>query len=163
MNKLNVRIVKLEKLHVASVHGFGKEPEAQAWAKLTAWAKPRGYLDDLENHRIFGFNNPSPSPGSPNYGYELWMMVDEQEKPVGEVEIKDFLGGLYAVGLCAANSELGSDIGAAWQKLVLWRENSRYQGASHQWLEEHVKPEGKGAVAGAGFEWDLDLYLPIAE
>jgi DNA gyrase inhibitor GyrI len=163
MSETKVRIVKLEKIHVASVLGFGKEPEAQAWAKLITWAKPKGYLEDLANHRIFGFNNPSPSPGSPNYGYELWMIVDEQEEPEGEVEIKDFPGGLYAVGRCAVNSDLDQDIGAAWHKLVLWREDSRYQGASHQWLEEHVKPEGKGVVGGAGFEWDLDLYLPIAE
>jgi DNA gyrase inhibitor GyrI len=163
MSDFKVRIVKLEKLHIASFYGYGKEPEAQAWEKLNAWAKPRGYLDDLANHRIFGFNNPNPSPGSPNYGYELWMIVDEHEKPEDEVEIKDFPGGLYAVGRCAVTGDLGQDIGAAWHRLVLWRENSRYRGASHQWLEEHIKPEEKGVVQGAGFEWNLDLYLPIAE
>ncbi len=105
MSESQVRIVKLEPIHVASLHGFGKEPENQAWMKLTAWAKPKGYLDDLQNHRIFGFNNPNPSPGSPNYGYELWMAVGADENPEGEAEIKDFAGGLYAVSRCEVKDD----------------------------------------------------------
>ena len=163
MNESKVRIVKLEKIHVASLHGFGKEPENQAWGKLIAWAKPKGYLDDLKNHRIFGFNNPNPSPGSPNYGYEFWMIVGEDEKPEGEVEIKDFPGGLYAVSRCFLPGGPGPEIGDAWQKLVLWREHSRYRGANHQWLEEHIEPEGEGGMETPAGKFDLDLYLPIAE
>ena len=163
MSEFKVRIVKLEPIHGASLHGFGKEPEAQVWEKLTAWAKPKGYLDDLKNHRIFGFNNPNPSPGSPNYGYELWMTVGADEKAQEDVELKDFPGGLYAVGRCEVTGDPGQEIPASWQKLVLWRESSKYREASHQWLEEHLRPEGKGVVEGWGFEWTLDLYLPIAE
>jgi hypothetical protein len=100
MNEFKVRLVKLEPLRVASVHGFGQSPEDEAWQKLMAWAKPKGYLDDKEHHRIFGFNNPNPSPGSPNYGYEFWMVVGPEVQPEGEVEIKEFPGGLYAVARC---------------------------------------------------------------
>jgi len=163
MNESKVRIVKLEKIHVASVHGFGKEPENQAWSKLVAWAKPKGYLNDLKNHRIFGYNNPNPSPGSPNYGYEFWIVVGEDEKAEGEVEIKDFEGGLYAVSRCVVTGDPGNEIPASWQKLVLWRENSPYRGANHQWLEEHISPEGEEGIETPAGKFVLDLYLPIAE
>jgi DNA gyrase inhibitor GyrI len=157
MSEFPVRIVKLEPLRVASVHGFGPSPEEEAWQKLVAWAKPKGYLDDKEHHRIFGFNNPDPSPGSPNYGYEFWMVVGAEVQPEAGVEIKDFPGGLYAAAHCAVQGEPWRTIPAAWKKLVLWRENSQYQCASHQWLEEHLEEEGMSEV---GF--NLDLYLPIA-
>ena len=100
MNELAVRIVKLEPLHVASFHGFGPSPEHLAAQKLAAWAGPRGYLADLAQHRIFGFNNPNPSPGSPNYGYEFWMVVGAEVEAAGDMRILDFPGGLYAVTRC---------------------------------------------------------------
>ncbi len=158
-----VCIVNLEPLRVASFNGFGQEPEHQAWRKLTAWAEPRGFLQDLKNHRIFGFNNPMPSPGSPNYGYELWIIVGPDTQPDAEMEIKDFSGGAYAVARCDTAGDPSQTIGAAWQKLVAWQAQSKYKNGSHQWLEEHLRPEGKGVVETAGGEWMLDLYLPIEE
>ncbi|MCU0521725.1 MAG: AraC family transcriptional regulator, partial [Anaerolineae bacterium] len=62
MNDNDVRIVTLEPLRAARFHGFGEGPEGIAWAKLAAWAEPRGLLDYTEAHRIFGFNNPNPAP-----------------------------------------------------------------------------------------------------
>lgn len=157
-NYLSVRIVRLPALHVASVHGFGKEPETAAWQKLTAWAGPLGLLDKPEQHRIFGFNNPNPAPGSPNYGYEFWITVGPDVVPTAEVDIKDLAGGLYAVTRCAVQNDPGNHIPATWQQLVRWREGSKYKSARHQWLEEHIStaglPEG---------DFILDLYLPIAE
>ena len=83
MSDLDVRIVKLEPVRVASFHGFGESPEDEAWNKLVAWAKPKGLLHDPQHHRIYGFNNPNPSPGSPNYGYEFWMAVGPRCKRKG--------------------------------------------------------------------------------
>ena len=100
MSELNVRIVKLGPLRVASVLGYGKEPEDIAWKKLAAFAQAHGLFENLDQHRVFGFNNPSPSPGSPNYGYEFWITVDPALEAEGEVEIKAFSGGLYAVARC---------------------------------------------------------------
>jgi DNA gyrase inhibitor GyrI len=158
MSELNVRIVKLEPLRVASVLGYGKEPENLAWKKLVAFVQAHGLLEHLEQHRIFGFNNPSPSPGSPNYGYEFWITVDPPTEAEGEVEIKEFPGGLYAVARCQVGGRPYETIPATWQQLVRWREDSPYRSASHQWLEEPIRldefPDG---------DWDLDLYLPIAE
>lgn len=158
MNELDVRIVTLEPLRVASVLGYGKVPEELAWKKLADWAKAQGIYENLKQHRIFGFNNPSPSPGSPNYGYEFWITVDPEVEAEGEVEIKEFPGGLYAVTRCRVEKKPYESIPATWERLVRWREDSRYKSASHQWLEETLwvdeYPEG---------DWDLDLYLPIAE
>ena len=88
MNELNVRIVKLEPMRVASFHGFGTSPEHQAAENLIAWAGPKGLLDAGGKHRIFGFDNPCPSPGSPNYGYEFWITIEPHVKPEEAIEIK---------------------------------------------------------------------------
>jgi DNA gyrase inhibitor GyrI len=158
MSEFEVRIVQLPPLRVASVLGFGGQPELQSWEKLVAWAKPKGFLDRPEQHRIFGFNHPDPSPGSPNYGYEYWMVVGSEAQPEGEITIKEFLGGLYAVARCEILGDPYQAIPATWQKLVEWREASQYRSATHQWLEEHL--ETTKMQEG---EFTLDLYLPIAE
>jgi DNA gyrase inhibitor GyrI len=157
MTDLDVRIVNLEPLRVASAHAYGASPEGKAWEKLIAWAKAKSLLDDPEAHRIFGFNNPNPSPGSPNYGYEFWIEVGPGVEAEGEIEIKDFAGGLYAVTRC----EDLNQIGALWQRLWAWREASAYGGASHQWLEAHVAPAP--SLSQPVEELVLDLYMPIAE
>lgn len=158
MNALNVRIVELEPVRVASFHAYGQEPEIAAWDKLVAWAGPKGLLDDPEGHQVYGFNNPSPSPGSPNYGYEFWISVGPEVGAEEPVEIKQFPGGLYAVARCQVGGKPYETIPAGWKQLVLWREDSAYKPGDHQWLEEPILleqfPEG---------EWDLDLYLPIEE
>jgi AraC family transcriptional regulator len=156
MSELDVRITKLEPMRVASAHAYGGSPEQDAIEKLIAWAKPKGLLRDLEKQRVFGFNNPDPSPGSPNYGYEFWIEVGSDAEPEGEIEIKEFPGGLYAVTRCEVKNPW-DDIPGTWKRLVAWRENSKYRGANHQWLERHIGPLGSLG------EFVLDLYLPIAE
>jgi DNA gyrase inhibitor GyrI len=156
MNKPEIRIVKLEPMRVASVHGFGESPEGIAWNKLWAWAEPKGLLDDPEKHRIFGFDNPAPSPGSPNYGYDFWILVGPEVEPEGDASIKDFDGGLYAVARC----EGLDNIGPVWKQLVRWREDSHYQRGHHQWLEEHI---GQARKETPPEELVMDLYLPIVE
>jgi DNA gyrase inhibitor GyrI len=153
MNELDVKIVKLEPLRVICFNGFGEGPEGLALEKLFAWARANG-----QSGRVFGFNNPNPAPGSPNYGYEAWMVVDQRVQAEGEGQILDFPGGLYAVARCPVTKPW-EDIPGTWQKLVRWRENSRYREASHQWLEEHLAPVGEAG----GDNFTLDLYLPIKE
>jgi DNA gyrase inhibitor GyrI len=153
MNTLDVRIVTLDPMRVASVLGFGPSPEMVAWQKLAAWAGPRGLLAEPDRPRIFGFNNPSPSPASPNYGYEFWIAVDPDIQADGEVSIKQFDGGLYAVARCQ-----GVDIiTETWKQLVAWLAASPYRQAHHQWLEEHLT-----ATDVAPGELILDLHAPIA-
>ena len=156
MVEVEVRIERLDPMRVAGVHGFGDSPEPQAYAKLLAWAGPAGLLEDQKKHRIFGFNNPSPSPGSPNYGYELWIRVGSDVESDGEPEIKEFTGGLYAVSRVTGIRH----IGPAWSRLSTWCENSKYKCAGHQWLEEHIGPV---TPTQSDDEVVLDLFHPIAE
>jgi DNA gyrase inhibitor GyrI len=153
MSEQDVKIVKLEPIRVICFNGFGEGPEGQALEKLYAWATAHG-----KSGRVFGYNNPNPAPGSPNYGYDAWMVVDESVGAEGEARIIDFPGGMYAVKRCPV-TEPWNDIPGTWQKLVRWRENSRYREASHQWLEEHIAPVGE---AGEN-SFTLDLFLPIKE
>ena len=157
MSKLDVRIVQLEPMRVASVWGFGKEPETIAWEKLEAWARPKGLRDKPEEHRVFGFNNPNPSAGSPNYGYEVWIEVGSGVEPEGDIRILGFDGGLYAVTRCEVPDGEYDVISATWKKLVAWREDSKYKCGNHQWMEESIP------IESPGIEFVLDLYLPIAE
>ncbi len=153
MSNLDVKIVNLEPLRVICFNGFGESPEGLALEKLFTWAKAHG-----QNGRVFGFNNPNPAVGSPNYGYDAWMVVNEQAQAQGEARLIDFPGGLYAVTRCQVTRPW-EDIPATWQALVRWREDSRYREASHQWLEEHIAPNGEPG----GEHFTLDLFLPIRE
>ena len=154
--QLDVKIVKLEPLRVACVNGYGSQPEDLAFQKMRAFVQANGLDSDGQAHRFFGFNHPDPSPGSPNYGYDVWVTVDETVQSEGESPVFDFPGGLYAV-LRIRPSD-GEDIFKNWQKLVAWRERSKYRPAHHQWLEEHI------GDLGANFpDLTLDLYMPIAE
>jgi DNA gyrase inhibitor GyrI len=140
-------------MRVASVHGFGASPEGVAWQKLVAWAKPRGLVDDLSQRRIFGFNNPNPSPGSPNYGYEFWITVGPEVEAGGEATIKDFGGGLYAVTRCTGVQTIEE----TWKRFVKWmEEKSSYTLGRHQWLEEHL-----GGIDVDPEHLEMDLYMPI--
>ena len=157
MPEFAVKIVQFEPLRVASFLGFGPNPEELAWQKLTAWAEPRGLLQDLEKHPLFGFNNPDPSPGSPNYGYEVWIEIDADMQVEEDINNFIFNGGLYAVTRCEVPKGGFEVIPDTWKKLVAWHEESKYKHGKHQWLEQHItisQPEG---------DFILDLYLPILE
>ncbi len=165
MSELQVEIVRLAPLQVASFHGFGSEPEFQAAAKMLAWAEPRGLYDEGFGHRVFGFNNPSPTAGSPNYGYEFWLELKDGETelisgaaagalPAEEVELKSFKGGLFAVARCRG-------VGAVpdtWRRLVTWLEDSRYTMSHGQCLEQHT-----GRINGDIEALNFALYQAIVE
>jgi DNA gyrase inhibitor GyrI len=153
MNELDVRIVELKPLRVACVNAYSESPEQDSWLKMEAWAKPKGLLD-APGLRVFGYNNPNPSPGTPNYGYDFWITVAPQVQAEGEVSIIDFPGGLYAVTRVKGIE----GIHETWKQLVAWLEESKYQHGSHQWLEEHL------TSMDTPFEdFLLDLYAPITE
>jgi DNA gyrase inhibitor GyrI len=155
MSEITVRIVQLEPLHVASVQGFVAGPENLAHEKLAAWAGPRGYLDDLAHHRVFGFNNPNPTPATRTM-LRAVITVGAGGAPEEGVRILDFPGGLYAVAHMKA-STTREEIPATWAELVKWVEDSPYRPARHQWLEEHLRIPG-----GPADDWALDLYMPIS-
>jgi effector-binding domain-containing protein len=153
MADLEVRIVQMEPMRVASALGFGQSPELLAWEKILAFAQAAGI--DREQARFFGFNNPNPSPGSPNYGYEQWITVGPDVEAAGEVSIKEIPARRYAVTRCDSLEHIGQ----VWQQLVTWFEDSPYQKPPHwcECLEELLTPPE------VPFEDVFDLYLPLAE
>jgi DNA gyrase inhibitor GyrI len=157
MSDIVVQIVKLPPMRVACVNGFGEGPEDKAFAKMKAWAATHNLLG--KPYRLFGYNNPDPSPGSPNYGYDVWITVDESVQADNEARIIDFPGGLYAVTRIEVKDPW-ADIPGTWQKLVKWMENSKYHHGRHQWLEEHIGPIDD---MGGEQPFTLDLHLPIKE
>jgi effector-binding domain-containing protein len=154
MSEIEVRIVKLEPMRMISSFGFGPEPEGIAWEKIIAFGRKNNLFMGADYPTTYGFNNPNPTKGSPNYGYEIWLPVDENVQPEGDLRIIDFKGGLYGVtrfkGL--------DNIGRVWGQLVKWQEGSKYKLAAYQCFEHLLEGAG-GPPEGLVF----DLYLPIAE
>ncbi len=156
MESGEVRIVELPAMRVAAALGFGTEPEQQALDTIQRWAQNCGVAIGAGGLRLFGFDNPSPSAGSPNYGYEVWLTAPAGAESGEGVAIKEFEGGLYAVAGCRQITEPWVQIPERWKELRAWLANSPYHLGRHQWLEEHLHP---GQAAGGAF--DLDLYMPV--
>ena len=155
MNPLNVRIEDLPPMRVISAYGFGPEPEGLAAEKMEAFLQKKGLLEDYgRTIPHYGFNNPSPSSGSPNYGYEIWAGVPPEVKPEGDLHEVMFPGGLYAV----TRFENLENIGKEWEALVRWREDSPYRSADHQWLEHLLNPLERDPS-----KYAFELYLPVKD
>ncbi len=155
---LDVRIVRLDPMRVAWVRATGKEigvPETKSWQEMSAWAEKEGLLDNLEKHPVYGFNNPDPSPEREEYGYEFWIKIDKETESSGDIEVKEFSGGLYAITTTRLIVE--DDVIPAWKQLAEWVKTSKYDYGSHQWLEKHLNPRAKPE------DLILDLYCPIKE
>jgi effector-binding domain-containing protein len=148
-------------MRVASARGFGESPEPIAWNKLLTWAESKGLLENLDDVRFFGFNNPNPSPDSPSYGYEQWITVGPDVSAEGDVEIKEFPGGRYAVSQCKGIE----NIGTTWQQTAAWVKDNSYTIGQHQWLEECLtKPTSVASMDKTPLEdYVMELYCPIAE
>lgn len=163
MKEFEVKTVMLEPMRVASARVISTSPENDAWEKMRAWAEPKGLLDDLKKHPVFGFNNPNPSPGRKEYGYEFWIRVEPDVEPEGDIKIKEFEGGLYAVTTCKLKQELESEFFQkegyleSWKKLVNWVKSSKYKYGKHQCLEKAHDPNASME------ELVLDLYCSIEE
>jgi AraC family transcriptional regulator len=152
---VQVRIVRLEPLRVACARAISSSPERDAWSILTEWARSKG-LAGQEGYRLFGFNNPSPTPGNPVYGYEVWMTAGPEVEPEDSIGVRAFAGGLYAVTRIRPRS--GEEISPTWHALHRWVVAAGHRHGSHQWLEEHLGPLG---ASWGSFE--MDLYYPLAE
>jgi effector-binding domain-containing protein len=168
MNDIEVKIVSLEPMRVAVAHGFGSSPELEAWHKIVNYLKSRGRLDQLEGLRFFGYNNPNPSPGSPNYGYDQWVTIGDDEQVSDDLKAYDFPGGKYAV----TSFQGLNNITTVWGRLVQWHEDHGYQKPPNylQCLEELINPglfilpDGELDETEAAMEQLVfKLYLPVAE
>ncbi|MFC1746009.1 GyrI-like domain-containing protein [Candidatus Riflebacteria bacterium] len=150
MSDIDVRIKELEPMRVASFKVVSANPEYETWEKLNAWASTKGYLGNIEEHPIFGFNNPGPSPERKDYGYESWIRVPLDTESDGAFEIKDFPGGLYAV-----TTHKGLPNPDVWMSLWKW-----VQSSSHLWRKTHELEKPHNPLASHD-KIIFDLFLPI--
>ena len=157
MSSLQVRIERLAPMRVASFRCFGESPERDAWATLRAWAEPRGLLEDVEQHPVFGFNNPNPSRDRKEYGYEFWIRIDPESEPEPGIEVKDFEGGLFAVATCKLLGDPAGTVPEVWHKLFDWAGANGYRWRDVHELERPVDPRAPEA------ELVLDLCLPAQD
>jgi DNA gyrase inhibitor GyrI len=157
VTELDVRIERLGPMRVAATRAISRTPERDAWDRLRSWAEPRGLLADLEEHPVYGFNNPNPSPEREDYGYEFWIRVDPDTEAEGEIEVKDFPGGLYAVTTCKLLGDPRGSVPEIWLELLEWVKGSEYK-----WRETHELEQSHDPL---GVEEDvvLSLFLPVEE
>jgi effector-binding domain-containing protein len=151
----DVRIVDLPPMRVASALGYGRHPEDKAVEMIVRFARSIGLEPGSPGYRTFGFDNPGPSPGSPNYGYEIWLVVGPEVEAEDPIEIKEIPGARYAVARFTGLSK----IGRVWRELVAWVEDSPYARPPNwvNYLEEILNPTETDPAA-----WVFDLSLPIA-
>ena len=153
----DIKLVTLEETRVISFHGYGPGPEGIAWKNLRDWITENCYEEMVETQRFFGFNNPNPSPGSENYGYEQWMTLPSAYEGKEGETIKTLPGGLYAVG--GFRYSTPEAFGPAWEALNNWRVDSEFvYDESRQWLEELLT---KASVLVEKSSVDFDCYMPV--
>ncbi len=155
MDELIVNIVQLEPMRAVTTVGFGQGPEEIAWNRMTAWAKQKGLWKDGKARRFFGMDTSSPSPASPNYGYQVWMTVEPEVAGEGEITVTQMPGGLYAVTRVVVHNPW-EDIPSTWKRLMAWVEKSPYQLNHQQCYEETFWSDEPDYHS-----FTLDLFLPV--
>ncbi len=139
----DIKVLKeIEPVRVAYYCYFGKNPESNAFAVMRDWINKSGLNIKEQKHRIFGYDNPSPtSPEQKEYGYEVCVTIDD-DTIVDDSNIKEkvFGGGLYAVTGVRYDEEVdvGCEIIKTWQRFQDWISDSKYAYGGHQWFEEHL-------------------------
>ena len=147
-----IRIETLHPIRAAHFHAFSQTPEDDAWKKAASWAESRGLLGETPT-RVFGRNNPPPSPGKKEYGYEFFLELEPGLKEEEGVRIEKLPGGRCAVLACEGVEHLPE----TWRRLYDWVTTNGKKVADHG-LEEHLNP-GEPDVSRLEF----DLWLPVEE
>ena len=146
-----VRIVTAGPFRVAAFNAFGVGPEPRAYEELSAWARPRGLLDDPSSYLLFGRNDPPPPPEGGEYGYRYMLTLPEGTGAEQGVVVEELPRATYAVVRSGIR-----DMGARWLMLYEWAQGKGYEVSDHG-VEEHLAlPEGE-AVETLAF----DLWLPV--
>ncbi len=151
---LDVRIIHLDPMRVASVVSNGATPEMNALATMLHWARQHQLLEGRHLPRFFGFDAPE-APNSPTtHAYEIWMTVSPTVLGDAVVRIKEFPGGLYAV----TRVKGVENIFPTWKRLEKWVAGSNFHASDRPCLEEHVR-----FIDLMTDDFEVDLYLPIEE
>lgn len=92
----NTRIVYIPPATVAASHSLDPEPENAAGAALNRFIVAQRLFERKPDFRVFGFNNPNPTPENDFHGYELWVTIPEDMEVPAPLVKKKMQGGVYA-------------------------------------------------------------------
>ncbi len=164
--KMEIKVVELNPMKVASFQYVGENPELNAFKEMITWAQEKNLLSKNMRYHFFGFNNPIPTEDNPVYGYEVWLPLDDDFEGDGEIKIKEFKGGLFAVTEMLFSDFLsGQDWNVFHSAAKLWMKENMYEfDSTVQWLEEHIteKKEIENFIQKNDLpKWNIGLYLPI--
>ena len=146
-----VRLVTIPSLCAVVSHGHGRHPEMAAHERLMAWARLHGLPGDPATCLRLGRNNPRPTPGQADYGYDSMLAaVGDLPEPEGLARAT-VPGGTWAVVRCTL-----ANIGERWEHLYRWVREHRHEPAGHGLEELLTEPDESRPAATV-----LDLWLPI--
>jgi len=145
--KMEIRIVYLPPAEVASYQYVGENPEDSAGEMILEFIRKTGLAGIKPDFRLYGFNNPSPSEGQKEYGYEFWATIPEDMEVEAPLKKKHFDGGLYAAH-CIKMGDFHEWEGFIRQVL----ESEEYEG---DWRE----PRGMDGL----LEEELNIYTNVVE
>ncbi|NHJ05588.1 MAG: ArsR family transcriptional regulator [Candidatus Heimdallarchaeota archaeon] len=120
---LRVHYETLPPMRVACFHVISKTPENDASKKMSKWMKENNIFFDSEKHPTFGFDNPRPTQGKEEYGYEFWLKVEDDFEPKDDVKLKDIPSFYYVVTTCWRLTDIGRD----WMHLDRWIREHDYE------------------------------------
>lgn len=142
--ELNVRILKLPPMTVASYHCIGDDPEEQVFGVMTEFAQKIRLYEIKPDARMIGFNRPNPGVlEDGTHGYEVWVTIPE-DMELPEPLVKKRYDGkrLYAVlAIRFPEFEL-------WGDLINWVNNNE------QYETDYTEEELAGQIGG--FEEELN-------
>ena len=157
-----VQIKRIETMRAVYSYAFSDTPEQDAWIHIETWAKPKGLLTKEKGTRLFG-RNTYPTDNPEPHGYELYVTVDDEVKPEGNIKVGEIPGGLYIVLMSTKLIGMGD----AWRYLWKWLEESEcefigWKKGEHGWVngyEEYLNPFEDKPTS----EWLFNLWIPVKD
>jgi AraC family transcriptional regulator len=152
---MNAEVREMPEYNVAYVRKmglYGKETCEQAFAQLTQWAGPRGYLASGVMLAVYWDNPEVTSPEKCRV--DACVSVPNDTVSEGQIAFQTIKGGLY--GVC--HFEIKSDnFQQAWDDAFTWLVNSGYECGDKPCYERYHynaanHPEGK---------WIFDICIPL--
>jgi len=150
-----IQLTEIQPFYYVRFRAQGIHPEHEVYEKMCDWLEAKGYVRDMSQHHIFGFNHPDAGSNKEEYSYELWLQVNPEELGDTTKKIYYYDGGRYAVTTTKLMPINYDNIIHSWPQLVNWAKNHGYKLGSHQWFEKDLTPFAKDE------EKYLELYLPI--
>ena len=143
-NELNVRIVLLPPMTVASYHCIGDDPEEEVLGVMTDFAQKIRLYEIKPDARMFGFNRPNPGVlENGTHGYEVWVTIPEDMELPEPLVKKHYAGGrLYAV------------LSIRFPEFQLWGDLINWVNNSEQYETDYTEEELAGQIGG--FEEELN-------